>query len=96
VPAERERVEGVLNYFGTPVTADGKIAMNNIVPGRYLIFAHTIEEDDPVPLSRIRFPNGTETRAQLRREAEAAKIEIEFKPCQDVVGFKLPLKPSNQ
>lgn len=92
-PVERERADNALNYFGTPVTSEGKIVMNNIAPGRYWIFAQTIEEGAPVPLSRIRYPNENETRTQIRREAEAAKTEIEFKPCQDVKDFKLPLKP---
>lgn len=95
-PVERERADNVLNYFGGPVTPDGKIALNNIPPGRYWIFAQTVAEDAPVPLSRIRFPHETETRAQIRREAEAAKTEIEFKPCQNVVDFKLPLKTRDQ
>ena len=92
-PVERERSENALNYFGTPVDAEGKIAMNNIPPGRYWIFAETIDEDSPVPLSRIRFPHETDTRAQIRRNAESAKTEIEFKPCQEVIDFKLSLKP---
>lgn len=95
-PVEPERADTVLSYFGTPVTSEGKIAMNNIAPGRYWIFAQTVGEGVPVPLARIRFPHETETRAQIRREAEAAKTEIEFKPCQDVVDFKLPLTPARQ
>ena len=31
-------------------------------------------------------------RSALRRAAEAAKTEIEFKPCQNVVDFRLPQK----
>jgi Carboxypeptidase regulatory-like domain len=95
-PMERERVENPLSYYGTPVTSEGKIALNSIAPGRYWISVQTVGEDAPLPLSRIRFPDGTETRAQIRRDAEAAKIEIEFKPCQNVVDYKLPLKPAGQ
>jgi hypothetical protein len=91
-PVERERAENTLSYFGTPVASEGKFAINNIAPGRYWIFTQTVAEDAPAPLSRIRFPHETETRAQLRREAEAAKTEIEFKPCQNVENYKLPLE----
>ena len=91
VPVERERAENILSYFGTPVSAEGKFAINNIAPGRYWIFVQTLGEDEPVPSARIRFPHETETRAQLRREAEAAKTRIEFKPCQNVADFKLKL-----
>jgi hypothetical protein len=38
----------------------------------------------------MRAPDETETRARLRRDAEAAKVEIELKPCQNVTDFKFP------
>jgi hypothetical protein len=95
-PVERERAANPLSYFGTPVTSEGKVAMNNIAPGRYWIFVQTLGEDAPVPLAKIRFPDEVETRAQIRRDAEAAKTEIEFKPCQNVVEYKLPLKAAAQ
>ena len=66
--------------------------MNNIPPGRYWIFAETISDDSPPPLARMRFPHETETRAQIRRAAEAAKSEIVLKPCQEVVDYKLSPK----
>jgi hypothetical protein len=34
-------------------------------------------------------PEANETRSRLRREAEAAKNEIELKPCQKVTEFQL-------
>jgi hypothetical protein len=40
----------------------------------------------------MRLPDQTEARARLRRNAEAAKTEIELKPCHGVVDFRLPLK----
>lgn len=90
-PVERERADNPLNYFGTPVTPDGKIVMNNIAPGRYWIYAQTVDEDAQVPLMRVRFPHETEIRAQIRRQGEAVKTEIEFKPCQNVENYKLSL-----
>jgi carboxypeptidase family protein len=94
-PVERERSNNPLNYFGTPVSTEAKMGMNNIAPGRYWIFATTISEDALVPFSRVRLPHETEIRAQIRRAAEAAKTEIELKPCQEVVDFKVSL-PGNQ
>jgi hypothetical protein len=41
---------------------------------------------------KLRTPNETEMRARLRREAEAAKTEIELKPCQTVNDYKLSVK----
>ncbi|MEN3327487.1 MAG: hypothetical protein V7638_2294 [Acidobacteriota bacterium] len=92
VPSEREKAEAVLRYYAVPVAADGKIALHNIAPGRYWIVAQTFAEDAATPLTKLRLPDGTETRARLRREAEAAKTEVEFKPCQNVTDFELPLK----
>ena len=43
-------------------------------------------------LTKLRLPDSTEMRSALRRAAEAAKNEIEFKPCQNVVDFRLPFK----
>jgi hypothetical protein len=89
---ERERAENGLSYFASPVDPKGKFGWNNIPPGRYWIFAETISDDAVLPLSRLKFPQETEMRAQLRRTAEAAKTEIELKPCQEVVDYKLPLR----
>lgn len=90
VPAEREKADDVLRYFGAPVGADGKIVFDNLAPGRYLILAQTTT-DDRSPSTKLRLPDSTEMRSALRRAAEAAKTEIEFKPCQNVVDFRLPL-----
>ena len=89
VPAEREKADDVLRYFAVAVTADGKFAFNNLAPGRYLILAQPTN-DDRSPSNKLRLPDSTEMRSALRRAAEAAKTEIEFKPCQNVVDFRLP------
>ena len=95
VPSEREKAEAVLRYFATPVSPDSRIAVNNIPPGRYWILAQTFTEDGVTPITKLRLPHETETRARLRRDAEAAKTELEFKPCQNVTDFQLSLKPAN-
>lgn len=90
-PAERERADDVLRFYVAPVSADGKIALNNIAPGRYWVLTQTANDESAAPFAKLRQPDGTETRARFRREAEAAKTEIEFKPCQSVNDFLLPL-----
>jgi len=95
VPSERERAEDVLRFFGAAVSPDGKIVLGNIAPGRYLVVTRAETEEGAAPLTKLRLPHENETRARLRREAEAAKTEIELKPCQNVPDFKLPLKPAN-
>jgi len=93
VPSEREKAEAVLRYYAAPVAPDGKVALHNIAPGRYWVVAQTFTEDAATPLTKLRLPHETATRARLRRDAEAAKTEIELKPCQNVTDFRLPLRP---
>jgi hypothetical protein len=93
VPAEREKADEILHFFAAPVSPDGAIALNNIAPGRYWIVAQPAIDETVPPLTKLRLPNEIELRAKLRREAEAAKTEIEFKPCQNITDFQLTLKP---
>ena len=95
VPSEREAADELLRFYGGEVSKEGKIALNNLAPGRYWILTHQASDSAPPPLTRMKLPDGTETRAQLRRDAEAAKMEIELKPCQSVDDFRLPLKASH-
>ena len=88
-PVERERADNPLNYLGSPVNPEGKFAWNNIPPGRYWIFAETLNADEVVQRGRLRYPQETEMRADVRRAGEAGKNEIVFKPCQEVMDFKL-------
>jgi hypothetical protein len=94
VPAEHEKVNDVLRFYSEPIQSNGYIGISNIAPGRYWILAG--EGGAASPLMKLRSPQETETRKRLRVEAEAAKNEIELKPCQIITGFKLPLRPSTQ
>ena len=97
VPAEREKANDVLRFFATQVQSNGYIGVANIPPGRYWILAQPGEETPTLPLTtKIRLPNESETRKRLRLDAEAAKNEIELKPCQSIDNFRLSLKPSTQ
>ena len=91
VPAEREKGLDVLRFFAAAVSLDGKIALNNIAPGRYWMLVKS--ETAISSVTKLRSPDQAEFRAKLRREAEAANTTIEFKPCQNVTEFKLPLTP---
>jgi hypothetical protein len=92
VPVEREAADDLLRFYGTTVSEEGKIGLFNLAPGRYWILAQPASDIAQAPIAKMRLPDETETRARLRRDAEAAKTEIEFKPCQSVVDFRLPLK----
>jgi hypothetical protein len=94
VPVEREKEQDVLRFFASPVSAAKEIAVNHIPPGRYWILAQPALEGAMPTLTKLRLPDEKETRAKLRHDAEQLKIEIEFKPCQNVTAYELPLRPS--
>lgn len=95
-PAEREKATDVLRFFVTPIAQNGLFELYNIAPGRYWVLAQIGGENSVATSTKLRLPHETETRAQIRRDAEAAQTEIEFKPCQEILNLRLPLKPPAQ
>jgi len=91
-PAEPEKADDVLRFFASLVSADGSFALNNLAPGRYWAIAQAAGENESNVLSKLRLPDEAEARAKLRHDAEAAKIETELKPCQNVTDYRLPLR----
>ena len=89
VPAEADKADEVLRYSAVPVSSDGRFWFY-VAPGRYWILAQQGTDDTRREVSKLRLPDGAETRASLRRTAEEAKNEIELKPCRNV-PFRLPL-----
>ena len=94
IPAEKESAEDVLRFFATPVDATGTFAFNNMAPGRYWALARVAADNEPLSDSSLRAPGEADTRAQIRRAAETANSAVEFKPCQNVIDYQLPLKIS--
>ena len=92
VPAEREQADDVLRYFAAVVLADGTFAQNNLSPGRYWVLAQPVSESDSNILSKLRLPDEAEARAKLRHDAEAARTEIELRPCQNIADYRLGLR----
>ena len=92
IPAERERVEDVIRYQETRTRPDGTFSFRNLAPGRYLLIARPVPENElraaepPRPVAW-----DAAARAELRREAEAAKNSIELQPCQRAEDFTLRL-----
>ena len=93
VPAEKEKADDVLRFFATTVNGDGTFAIGNLPPGRYFALIRVAPDNESQWASKLRLPEEADTRAKLRREAEAAKTEIEFKPCQNLTDYQLPPKP---
>ena len=92
VPAERETADDPLRFYGAAVTAAGKVALNNLAPGRYLVFAQGVADDSVSPLTRLGSPDETAYRSKLHREAETVKTEIELKPCQKVADLNVRVR----
>jgi hypothetical protein len=78
-----------LHFYGAAVTADGKIALNNVAPGRYLVFAQEVTDESVSPLTRLRSPDETAYRSRLHRKAVTVNAEIELKPCQKAADLKV-------
>jgi hypothetical protein len=95
VPTEKENAENVLRFFTTLVQADETFALNNLPPGRYWILARLSANNEPQFDAKLRAPEEADTRMQIRRAAAAAKTELEFKPCQNVIDYQFPLKISS-
>ena len=91
VPAEREQAGNVLRFFAAPVAVDGTFVLNNLAPGRYWALALPANDSDALVPAKFRHPDESEARAKLRREAEAAKKEIQLKACQNMADYHLPL-----
>ncbi len=91
-PAEKENTEDVLRFFIAPVPAEGTFGINNLPPGRYWVLARIAADYEPQSISKLRAPEETDLRTQIRRAAEAGKTAVEFKPCENVLTFELPFK----
>jgi hypothetical protein len=92
VPAEKENADDVLRFFMAAVRADGTFAINNLPPGRYWLLARQAADSEPQSDATLRVAEEANTRLTIRRAAEAAKNEVEFKPCQNVVDYQLPFR----
>lgn len=88
IPAERSAADDLVKYYET-VSNQGGFSFGNIAPGRYWIVAQELKEDES-GLNYRPLAWDTNTRAELRRQAEAANIAVELSPCQRLTDFTLP------
>jgi Carboxypeptidase regulatory-like domain len=84
IPSEVSAADDVLRYAETAVGADGGFGFKHIAPGKYLL--HTRQSSEKEANNDRSRPLAWDAveRAKLRREATAAKNEIELKVCQRV------------
>jgi hypothetical protein len=89
IPAEREQANNALRFAETFAHNDGQFSLTNLAPGRYWIIARSASEAEMVEGGSRPAAWDAESRARLRREAEAAKIEIVLQPCQHLSNYTL-------
>jgi carboxypeptidase family protein len=92
IPAEKEKADDVLRFFAVIAESDRKFSVSNVPPGRYFVFATVVTDNESATISKLRLPDEVEARGKLRLQAEAAKTEIELKPCQNLIDYQLTLK----
>jgi hypothetical protein len=96
VPSEQSSAEDLFRYIEADVQTDGSFKLLNAAPGKYWLMARLLPEED----LKMRIPRPqawkSSNRAALRREASAANVPIELKPCQRVTDFQLRYSPPRE
>ncbi len=82
--AEPTAADDVLSYAETMAGKDGAFAFQHLAPGKYLLLARSVSDTEANNSTIRPAAFDAATRAKLRRDAEAAKNEIELKACQRV------------
>src|SRR5262245_1197718 len=91
IPADPPAKDDLLRFAETPVEGNGAFSFANLAPGKYLITTREIpgSEAPDEPARPVAWDAAE--RVKLRKEAEAAKVEVELKACQRVSDFELKL-----
>ena len=85
VPRERERGDDPARFYETSAAGDGAFSFKNLAPGRYLLLARPAADGADAAARPAAWD--AETRARLRREAEAGGTPVELQPCQRTSDF---------
>ena len=89
-PAERESADDPLRYFDATPDGSGAFTFKSIPPGRYLVVARPAPEPNADAPARPAHWDA-DSRARLRRDAEALNASVELQPCQRTNDFTLRL-----
>ena len=90
VPAERESADDPLRYFDATPDGSGAFTFKSLPPGRYFVVTRPAPEPSVDTPPRPAYWDA-DSRARLRREAEAANAPVELQPCQRTTDFTLRL-----
>jgi Carboxypeptidase regulatory-like domain len=89
IPAETTAADDLLRYAEAPVRGDGSFEFKHIAPGKYWFYARQVSEKEAGDDQARQLAWDAVERAKLRREAAAAKNEIELNVCDRVKEYVL-------
>jgi hypothetical protein len=92
VPAEKESADNLLRHYETMMKGDGSFEIKNIAPGRYLLVARAIADEEASSERPASW--SLEERRRLRVEGEATSSVVELKPCQRTADHLVRFAPS--
>ena len=92
IPAEMAAADDLLRYAEAPIRGDGSFEFKHIAPGKYLLHTRPAAEKEANDDQARPTAWDAVERATLRREAAAAKNEIELKACERVKDHELRLR----
>jgi hypothetical protein len=93
IPAETAAADDLLRYAESPMRDDGSFEFKHLAPGKYLLHTRRAKEKEANDGQARPLALDAAERAKLRREAAAAKNEIELKACERVKEHVLKLNP---
>jgi len=91
IPAELTAADEVLRYAEMMIRGDGSFEFKHVAPGKYLLHTRQVLEKEANDGQARPLAWDAVERAKLRREAAAAKNEIELQSCGRVKDFVLRL-----
>jgi Carboxypeptidase regulatory-like domain len=89
IPAEAKGEDDVIRYAKADVRGDGSFEFKHVAPGKYLLLARQVAEKEASDDQARPAAWEAAERAKLRREAMAAKNEVELRPCGRVKDYAL-------
>jgi hypothetical protein len=93
VPVETAQADQQLLYYEAVIKTNGTFSLTHLAPGKYWAVVRPIPDDQPLGQFIKPAASDAAERAKLRREAEAAKQEVELKTCQRMKDYmvRVPL-----
>jgi len=89
VPAEPASADDVLRYAEMVAGKDSAFEFKNLAPGKYWLVARAAPDNAPTDRFPTPAARDANERVKLRREAMAAKNEIELQPCGRLKDYVL-------